>query len=46
LCCSPALGAAQQEGEGVALFGGERRGGIDEPLDVGIQVCVVTWVRR
>ena len=41
---SPATRAAQQEGEGVALFGGQRRGGIDELLDVGIQVCFVAQV--
>ena len=40
MCWSPAPGAAQQEGEGVALLGGQRRGGVDELLDVGIQVCL------
>lgn len=45
MCGSPVPGAAQQEGEGVALLGGQRRGGIDEPLDVGVQVCFVARMR-
>ena len=37
--------AAQQEREGVTLLGGQRRGGIYEALDVGIQVCFAARVR-
>jgi hypothetical protein len=33
----PAAGAAQQERERVTLLAGQRRGGIDQPGDVGIQ---------
>ena len=33
----PAAGAAQEEREGVTLLAGQRRGGIDQPGDVGIQ---------
>ena len=33
----PAAGAAQEERERVTLLAGQRRGGIDQPGDVGIQ---------
>ena len=33
----PAAGAAQEKREGVTLLAGQRRGGIDQPGDVGIQ---------
>ena len=47
----PAAGAAQEERERVTLLAGQRRGGIDQPGDVGIQaglvvmfgVTVVVW---
>jgi hypothetical protein len=42
----PAAGAAQEEREGVTLLAGQRRGGIDQPGDVGIQagLMVIFWV--
>jgi len=42
---SPSSRAAQQERERIPLLGCQRRGGIDEPLDVGIQVCVLVQMR-
>ena len=33
----PAAGATQEERERVTLLAGQRRGGIDQPGDVGIQ---------
>ena len=47
----PAARAAQEEGERVTLLAGQRRGGIDQPGNVGIQagltvtfgVTVVVW---
>jgi hypothetical protein len=37
----PAAGAAQEEREGVTLLAGQRRGGINQPGDVGIQARVM-----
>ena len=37
----PAAGAAQEEREGVTLLAGQRRGGVDQPGDVGIQAGLV-----
>ena len=37
----PAAGAAQEERERVTLLAGQRRGGIDQPGDVGIQAGLV-----
>ena len=37
LCCSPAARAAQEQRERVPLLAGQRRSGIGQPGDVGIQ---------
>jgi hypothetical protein len=38
--CSSSTRAAQEERERVALLAGQRRGGIDQPGDVGIQAAL------
>jgi hypothetical protein len=41
----PAAGAAQEEREGVTLLAGQRRGGIDQPGNIGIQAGLLVIFR-
>ena len=40
----PAAGAAQEERERVTLLAGQRRGGIDQPGNIGIQAGLLVIV--
>jgi hypothetical protein len=41
----PAAGAAQEERERVTLLAGQRRGGIDQPGNIGIQAGLLVIFR-